>query len=51
MAITNIYLHLEPDYDLNINAGNLDNHKDHTGEIAQSNSINLSLPVDPNYDK
>jgi hypothetical protein len=46
MAITNIFLHLEPGYDLNINDGNLDNHK---GEIAQSNSIILSLPVDQNY--
>ena len=31
---------------LNINDGNLDNHK---GEIAKSNSIILSLPVDQNY--
>jgi hypothetical protein len=46
MAITNIFLHLEPGYDLNINDGNLDNHK---GEIAKSNSIILSLPVDQNY--
>jgi hypothetical protein len=46
MAITNIFLHLEPGYDLNINDGNLDNHK---GEIAQSNSILLSLPVDQHY--
>jgi hypothetical protein len=46
MAVTNIFLHLEPAYDLNINDGDLDNHK---GEIAQSNSIILSLPVDQNY--
>ena len=46
MAITNVFLHLEPGYDLSINDGNLDNHK---GEIAQSNSIILSLPVDQNY--
>ena len=46
MAITNIFLHLEPGYDLNINDGNLDNHK---GEIAKSNSIILSLPVDQHY--
>ena len=36
MAITNILLHLEAGYDLNINDGNLDNHK---GDRAQSNSI------------
>ncbi len=47
ITITNIFLHLEPGYDLNINDGNLDNHK---GEIAQSNSIILSQPVDQNYD-
>jgi hypothetical protein len=46
MSITNIFLHLEAGYDLNINDGNLDNHK---GDIAQSNSILLSLPVDQNY--
>jgi hypothetical protein len=46
MAITNIFLHLELGYDLNIDDGNLDNHK---GEIAQSNSIIVSLPVDQNY--
>jgi hypothetical protein len=46
MAITNIFLHLEPGYDLNINDGNLDNHK---GEIAKSNYIILSLPVDQHY--
>ncbi len=46
MAITNIFLHIEPGYDLNINDGNLDNHK---GEIAQSNYIILSLPVDQMY--
>jgi hypothetical protein len=46
MAITNIFLHLEPGYDLNLNDGNLDNHK---GEIAQSNSIILSLPVNKMY--
>jgi hypothetical protein len=39
-------LHLEPGYDLNINDGNLDNHK---GEIAQSKSIILSLPVNKMY--
>ncbi len=46
MAITNVFLHLEPGYDLNINDGNLDNHKE---EIAQSNSIILFLPVDQMY--
>jgi len=46
MAITNVFLHLEPGYDLNINDGNLDNHK---GEIVQSNSIILSLPVNQMY--
>ncbi len=46
MCITNIFLHLESGYDLNANDDNLDNHK---GEIAQSNSILLSLPVDQNY--
>ncbi len=42
MAITNIFLHIEAGYDLNLNDGNLDNHK---GDIAKSNSILLSLPV------
>ena len=46
MAITNIFLHLEPGYDLGLEDQNLDNHK---GEIAQSNAILLSLPVDQNY--
>ena len=46
MAITNIFLHLEADYDLNINDGNLDNHK---GDRAQSNSILLSLPINQMY--
>ncbi len=46
MAITSVFLHLEPGYDLNTNDGNLDNHK---GEIAQTNSILLSLPVDQKY--
>jgi hypothetical protein len=40
MAITNIFLHLEPGYDLGLEDQNLDNHK---GEIAQSNAILLSL--------
>jgi len=42
MAITNIFLHIEACYDLNINDSILDNHK---GDVAQSNSIFLSLPV------
>jgi hypothetical protein len=46
MAITNIFLHLEAGYDLNINDGNLDNHK---GDRAQSNSILLSLPINQMY--
>ncbi len=46
MAITNIFLHLEPGYDLGLEDQNLDNHK---GEIVQSNAILLSLPVDQNY--
>ena len=46
MAITNIFLHLEPGYDLNINDQNLDNHKSDT---VQSNSIILSLPVNQMY--
>jgi hypothetical protein len=46
MSITNIFLHLEAGYDLNINDGNLDNHK---GDIAQSNSILLSLPINQIY--
>ena len=46
MAITNVFLHLEPGYDLNINDGNLDNHK---SSYVQSNSIILSLPVDQTY--
>jgi hypothetical protein len=46
MAITNIFLHFEAGYDLNLNDGNLDNHK---GQIAQSNSILLSLPVNQMY--
>ena len=46
MAITNIFLHLESGYDLNINDGNLDNHK---GDRAQSNSILLSLPINQMY--
>ena len=46
MSITNVLLHLEPGYDLNINDGNLDNHKNDT---VQSNSIILSLPVNQMY--
>ena len=46
MAITNVFLHLEPGYDLGINDGNLDNHKSDT---VQSNSIILSLPVNQMY--
>ena len=46
MSITNVFLHLEPGYDLNINDGNLDNHKNDT---VQSNSIILSLPVNQMY--
>ncbi len=46
MAITNIFLHLEPGYDLNINDGYLDNHKSDT---VQCNSIILSLPVNRMY--
>ena len=46
MCITNIFLHLEPGYDLGLEDQNLDNHK---GDIAQSNAILLSLPVDQNY--
>jgi len=46
MAITNVFLHIEAGYDLNINDGNLDNHK---GDVAQSNSILLSLPVNQMY--
>jgi len=46
MAITNIFLHIEAGYDLNLNDGNLDNHK---GDVAQSNSILLSLPVNQMY--
>ena len=46
MAITNVFLHLEPGYDLNINDQNLDNHKSDT---VQSNSIILSLPVNQMY--
>jgi hypothetical protein len=46
MSITNIFLHLEAGYDLNINDGNLDNHK---GDRAQSNSILLSLPINQMY--
>jgi hypothetical protein len=46
MAVTNIFLHLEPGYDLGLEDQNLDNHK---GDIAQSNAILLSLPVDQNY--
>lgn len=46
MCITNVFLHIEAGYDLNINDGNLDNHK---GDVAQSNSILLSLPVNQIY--
>ena len=46
MSITNIFLHLEPGYDLNLNDGNMDNHKSDT---VQSNSIILSLPVNQMY--
>ncbi len=46
MAILNIFLHIEAGYDLNLNDGNLDNHK---GDVAQSNSILLSLPVNQMY--
>jgi hypothetical protein len=46
MAITNVFLHIEAGYDLNLNDGNLDNHK---GDVAQSNSILLSLPVNQMY--
>jgi len=46
MAITNVFIHIEAGYDLNLNDGNLDNHK---GIIAQSNSILLSLPVNQMY--
>jgi hypothetical protein len=46
MAITNVFLHLEPGYDLGINDGNLDNHK---SDKVQSNSIILSLPVNQMY--
>jgi hypothetical protein len=46
MSITNIFLHLEPGYDLGINDGNLDNHK---SDKVQSNSIILSLPVNQMY--
>ncbi len=31
MAITNVFLHIEAGYDLNLNDGNLDNHN---GDIA-----------------
>jgi hypothetical protein len=46
MAITNMFLHIEAGYDLNLNDRNLDNHK---GDVAQSNSILLSLPVNQMY--
>lgn len=46
MAITNIFLHLETGYDLNLNDSNLDNH---TSEIVKSNSIILSLPINQSY--
>ncbi len=46
MAITNIFLLLEPGYDLGLEDQNLDNRK---GEIVQSNAVLLSLPVDQNY--
>ena len=46
MCITNVFLHLEPGYDLGLSDQNLDNHK---GDTVQSNSILLSLPVDQNY--
>jgi hypothetical protein len=45
-TVTDIFLHLEPGYDLGLEDQNLDNHK---GDIAQSNAILLSLPVDQNY--
>jgi len=46
MCITNVFLHLEPGYDVGLSDGNLDNHK---GDIAQSNAILLSLPINQIY--
>ena len=46
MAITNVFLHLEPGYDLGLSDHNMDNHKSDT---VQSNSIILSLPVNKMY--
>ena len=46
MSITNVFLHLEPGYDLGLSDQNLDNHKSDT---VQSNSIILSLPVNQMY--
>ena len=46
MCITNIFLHLEAGYDLGLADQNLDNHK---GDIAQSNAILLSLPINQMY--
>ena len=40
MAITNVFLHLEPGYDLGLSDQNLDNHKSDT---VQSNSIILFI--------
>ena len=47
MPITNIFLHLETGYDLNINDGNLDNHN--LSDVVKTNSIILSLPVKKLY--
>ena len=47
MSITNLFLHLEPGFDLSINDGNLDNHTK-TGEI-QVNNIVCSIPVKEIY--
>ena len=46
MSITNVFLHPESGYDLNINDGNMDNHN---SDIVKSNSIILSLPVNKLY--
>ncbi len=46
LATTNIFCKFEAGYDLNLNDGSLDNHK---GDVSQSNSILLPLPVNQMY--
>ena len=47
MGITNLFLHLEPGFDLSSNDDNLDNHNGN--EIVKTNNIVCSIPIKEVY--